>query len=108
MNEAELKAEHEALWKWLCDNPTKGKEDWPEWNDGNGLYGEILEEYNTCFACYFVYIADEFTSCEKCPLQMIKCADKKSPWKGWVHADNEEDRKKYAAIIRDAWREIPT
>jgi hypothetical protein len=107
MNEAELKAAHEALWNYLSENPDERKEDWPGWNSKNDLYGEIFEDYNACFACYYDNMQDGMFCCDDCPLQIAKCGNEKSPWKKWCRAGSEKTRKKYAAMIRDAWREIP-
>lgn len=55
---------HKRLWLWLADNPTKGKEDWPEWKY-NG--GKIPSVTLNCFACgideqYFCPLHGKFCS----------------------------------------------
>lgn len=39
---------HIALWTWLSENPTKGKEDWPGWVENGGSYHGVS---GRCFAC---------------------------------------------------------
>ena len=39
---------HRRLWLWLADNPTKRKDDWPEWRFNEG---KIPSCGNDCFAC---------------------------------------------------------
>jgi hypothetical protein len=101
MTESEYKAAHIALWQWLYDNPERSKGSWPGWEVNGGEHGAC---HNDCFACELCWSNHE--SCEKCPLS-FRCHDDGSPYKEWDAASTRRTRKKYAAIIRDAWREIP-
>ena len=53
------------LWKWLRDNPTKDKSDWPGWAE------TILDCLCSCPCCQ--YLADQYwdigtEACDQCPL----------------------------------------
>ena len=52
---------HKELWNYLAENPTKQKEDWPEWKINGGKYSNV--EYH-CFACEFTIGG----TCCDCPL----------------------------------------
>ncbi len=52
---------HKELWNYLAENPTKQKEDWPEWKVNGGKYSRVD---GNCFACEFT-IDD---TCYDCPL----------------------------------------
>jgi hypothetical protein len=108
MTEAEYKAGHIALWQFLYDNPGKDKEEWPGWQDEKWseirLY-HFIEIY--CFACRWAYSIDAVSACESCPLDqsvMHRCTGLFSACYRWVNAKTAKTKKKYAAIIRDAWK----
>lgn len=52
---------HKELWNYLAENPTKQKEDWPEWKVNGGKYSRVD---GNCFACEFTI---DSTCCD-CPL----------------------------------------
>ena len=52
---------HKELWSYLAENPTKQKEDWPEWKVNGGKYSSVD---GNCFACEFT---TDSTCCD-CPL----------------------------------------
>jgi hypothetical protein len=99
MTEAQCKAAHIDLWDWLYHHPSKNKYEWPEWGTNGGQYVHVL---NRCFACDLC-----FGRCRHCLLEIKHCEYSDSEFKQWSHATSEKTRKKYAAIIRDAWREVP-
>lgn len=89
---------HKRLWLWLADNPTKGKEDWPEWKY-NG--GKIPRMRNYCFACA---MDDQ----GYCPLQNTPCAVEShdhcvAPYHTWLHAYPEERKKLAEKIANLKW-----
>jgi hypothetical protein len=119
MTEAEYKAAHIELWQWLYGNPFEGKGDWPGWRWNDGQYDRVK---NLCFACEVaVYKIDESENkpaiiriCNACPLDAAtfkSCTTttdgKYSIYGMWKNAKSIMDRQHYAAVIRDAWREIP-
>jgi hypothetical protein len=117
MTEAVCKKAHFDLWDWLSKNAKAKKEDWPGWNKPE--YEEFYHE-PFCFACELAAeraydagadIEDEdFIPCSHCPLDpeiMKVCHHWVSPHSKWLRAETARTRKKYARIIRDAWREIP-
>jgi hypothetical protein len=94
MTEAEYKAAHIALWDWLYQHPSEDKADWPGWKE----YGDVE---GFCFACVFCD-----GECYRCPLKVERCSFDGSPYQKWGDG-SEKTKKKYAAMIRDAWREVP-
>jgi hypothetical protein len=101
MTEEDYRAAHIELWKWLHDNPSEDKEDWPGW----AKYGFVVRN---CFACDYACELEDFNECERCPIREKtgECDFSYSIWNRWRDAETDRTRKKYAAIIRDAWREI--
>jgi hypothetical protein len=111
MIESESKSLHIELWQWLYDHPSKRKSDWPGWK---GNVGDAKQW--RCFACAVAAMSSHrgWADCEICPLNqeiMVGCSIiKAGAYRRWVEAGVYKDmksRKKYAAIIRDAWREVP-
>jgi hypothetical protein len=113
MTESEYKALHIELWQWLYDNPGKKKEDWPRWRKHDTYAAGF------CFACEYAgelmwsgFPHPESVRCDNCPLNqdiMRMCRDKEGAYARWYDAiqdGDEEAAKKYAALIRDAWREV--
>ncbi|MDR2744431.1 MAG: hypothetical protein LBB66_04455 [Desulfovibrio sp.] len=113
MTEAEYKALHIELWQWLHDNPGKKKEDWPWWRK-HDTYASGL-----CFACEYAgelmwsgFHPSESIRCDNCPLNdeiMLGCTGEEGAFARWQDATRDGDydsAKKYAAHIRDAWREV--
>ena len=88
---------HVKLWEWLAANPTKHKNDWPEWkiNGGNVNNADCL-----CFACE---CREESTACfTECPLIWPK----EHSWRvcgalfyAWKEADNPASRNALALQI---------
>jgi len=95
-----LRKLHRELWKWLMDNPTKRKWDWPRW-ESNG--GDIPDAYNFCFACH-CYL------CDDCPCDWGPgggCMSPPSPYMDWRNILSDEDpekRKGYAKLVRNSWK----
>ena len=42
---------HRKLWRWIRDNPTKTKRDWPGWQMNGGIYQAV---FGFCFACDYL------------------------------------------------------
>jgi hypothetical protein len=103
MTEAEYKALHIELWQWLYDHPDKGKEDWPGWEKYCDKTGHI---HNLCFACVFAGYCVPY-----CPLNqelMQGCRYDQGAYASWCDSYGKPDEhRKYAALIRDAWRKVP-
>lgn len=53
---------HRRLWKWLAENPTKRKANWPEWIQNGGTVAMVGLE---CFACSY---SDNCHALDDCPL----------------------------------------
>jgi hypothetical protein len=106
MTEAQYKEAHIALWDWLFHHPSKEKYNWPGWEHNGGGYGEV---FGDCFACECSARDNGGTerNCLFCPLKKEACLDAPSIYDHWVKISDPKVRKKYAAIIRDAWREVP-
>jgi hypothetical protein len=102
MTEAQYKEAHIALWDWLCNFPMRYEEDWPMWKKNGGPYDEVYE-YN--FACEYSSQKNGALNCTACPLEIQFCPLSKSPWNIWYQSHSIKTRKKYAAIVRDSWRE---
>jgi hypothetical protein len=106
MTEAEMKAAHIALWDWLYENPGEEKDDWPEWAWNGGQYSGVFDD---CFACEMAKDKNDRVTigrCTYCPLQIMSCrSGPESAYESWYNAEDAETRKKYAAVIRDAWRD---
>jgi hypothetical protein len=104
MADSGLKAAHIALWDWLYQHPAAWKRHWPGWRENGGK----LFAGNSCFACTFAGF-DEYADprCDNCPLDqnvMHGCRQHTaSAYVCWERASDPEIRKKYAAMIRDAW-----
>lgn len=101
---------HVALWGWLAETGNSSKYIWPEWVICGGKIPHVL---NCCFACELCKDKDGlWAECNKCSVAWTKdpqdnlCEiSKKSPYRAWKNAAQTNDRKKYAAIIRDLpWR----
>ena len=105
MAETGAKAAHIALWQWLYENPGRWKRHWPGWRENGGAFFAG----NSCFACAYAGF-DEYADprCDQCPLDqdvMHGCGQHTdSAYICWEKASGPEARKKYAAMIRDAWR----
>jgi hypothetical protein len=107
MTESEYKALHIELWQWLYDNPGEGKGDWPRWIR-NG--GDIENAFILCFACAFANASSRGFYCRSCPLDqriMKTCDVEESAYVKWIRSYRHESRREYAALIRDAWRDVP-
>jgi hypothetical protein len=102
MTETQYKEAHIAQWHWLFNNPAKDKSDWPGWQKNGGMYDECERD---CFACEIC----KGECYEFCPLIMPACHSPRSPYLRWSNAPKSwpNRRKRFAAIIRDSWREIP-
>lgn len=97
---------HVALWDWLAKTGSYEKIKAPVWKDKRfkHLIRGDVEEFH-CFACY--------NNCIKCPIEWVKgtypdCSplSKDSPFVKWRDAETIEERKHWAAIIRDLlWTE---
>jgi len=96
---------HIKIWDWLYQNPSKDKEDWPEW-DFNG--GEVKEVMALCFACKEAGInKNGYSNCHRCPIKWNggHCENIDSEYAKWHDSKTDKTRKKYAKIIRDKeWR----
>ena len=57
MTKKECIKNHRIMWNWLADNPDKGKQDWPGWED-EGLVR------NHCFLCE--YTISHNLPCKEC------------------------------------------
>jgi hypothetical protein len=108
--EAEYKALHIELWQWLYDHPDKDCHVWPGWEDCDEVPGSY------CLACQFAFEQEERDDeihfvCDYCPLDqgIMKMCQGQGTFYDWCEARYIGDSKaaqKYAAMIRDAWREV--
>jgi len=90
---------HRMLWAELAERGCrKGEVDF--WNLHKINRWDVSDfcfacEYNTgCYRCIFDWGTDEEG-------EPVDCEDEGTPYKNWVYEKNIEDRKKYAALIRD-------
>ena len=93
-----LKENHVALWNWLSEHPEKCKIDWPGWKTIDRL--NIEHSCNRCFACDVVV-----GNCEENPCPIGDCSDYEHPYVKYGRSVDPDDRAKYAAQVRDAWKE---
>ncbi len=95
---------HRELWKWLAENPMKGKADWPGW-EKHKCYGEKNNERpnSYCFACeYVMQHNDRARICKLCPFVWPgKDCMENGLWEEWRKATAPEERSRLAALIRD-------
>jgi hypothetical protein len=102
---------HNALWGWAAETGGR-KEDWPEWEYNGGEQPEIMSD---CFCCEYVQCFGD-NLCESCPIKwtdpehaleiieddLCPCQEAyDSPFRAWEAAEDIEQRKRLAAIIRD-------
>lgn len=83
---------HQELWKWLSENPGKGKIEWPGWMEFEDFDMEIVEEINECFGCL---VKDTMgTGCTNCIIAWPNgrgCGwDDKSPFYKWARMEDED------------------
>ena len=62
-----VKSLHQELWKWIKNNPSKNKEDWPRWKQNGGDVPRVLSH---CFYCEY-----DNEGCDECP----------GDWKSYNH-----------------------
>lgn len=83
-----------AMWRFLRDNPDKGKQDYPK----------CLKWYAECALCE--YFNDERGPCSvQCPL--YPCVKSGEPYQIWSSTHNEEAKRKSASdIVKliEAWK----
>lgn len=98
---------HRELWGWVSDNPDSSKTQWPGWKENGGKY----QSDNACFACNY----SEQQSLPlhpgnycHCPLVWpslapcsLPCFCGGSPFTAWSRSSSTEERRKYAAMLRD-------
>ena len=96
---------HKAFWNWLSKNPTKGKEEWPGWEENGGSL-DCGNSY--CFACEYA-MRDGRVDCGGCPLMWPKgaysvCED--DIYGDWCSA---RDRGSYqvASLLAEEIRDLP-
>jgi hypothetical protein len=89
---------HKEMWNWLSENPDQEKRHWPQW-ESNG--GDVEKIDCDCFACE--ENAYGSNNCKDCMVDwgVNTCESPGSPFTKWDYSDNEDERAKYAAIIRD-------
>lgn len=97
-------------WDWLAENPVKKdgslneKRDWPRWEE-NG--GDVPYVFDRCFACFVD--AARGGGCIGCPCDWGNgrngCNLPGSPFYEWNLTKTPRTRKKYALLVRDAWKE---
>jgi len=98
-----LKKLHQELWQWLADHPEENKWDWPKWKENGGRYkGDSIAH---CFAC--AYSKDPV--CKDCPCDWGEgrnCEHSSGTiFTMWRDSyENNEERTKYALLIKDAWK----
>ena len=106
---AQLKKLHRELWQWLADNPNLKKKHWPRWKF-NG--GDVQDATNQCFACEAMSPQDcgvDEGSCDDCPCfskNHCELDDGNNPFDMWneTNTTNQKARRKYALLVRDAWK----
>ena len=103
MKISEAKKLHYKLWDWLYHHPSKGKDDWLEW-EFNG--GEVPAVDSNCFACEIILQREAL--CKNCPINwnpFNSCIENESSYTKWDKAKSLKTRKKYAKLVRDVkWR----
>lgn len=89
---------HREQWDWHYHHPTKGKEDYHQW-ERNG--GDIPEIKFDCFLCEYAYAHG--LGCDDCLLKWPggTCTWRKGLFAKWSGAESPKTRKKYAKMIRD-------
>ena len=89
----ELHALHRELWGWLAETGRPWKSEWPGWKENAAPH--------YCFACG--EMAYRGRGCRSCPVEWeaSDCEAGDSAFLKWLLTDSRDDRKKYAAIIRD-------
>ena len=109
MTEQQLRALHIELWQWLYNNPSKTVREWPGWyaDTGTDFLMRVVLQWQGNFACVVAG-----GPCLTCPLDqnvMHGCRrgyKTKAAYVRWENAGCIATRKKYAALIRDSWREV--
>jgi len=97
---------HRELWGWLAETGTRYKREWPGWKSCGG-YDNVC---GGCFACKegMMHSKTFGSLCCHCPIDagtVPLCGKDESLYTKWNRSKTIEDRKKYAAIIRDLpWR----
>jgi hypothetical protein len=87
---------HRKLWRWLRDNPTKPKRDWPGWKINGGTYDIV---FGYCFACDYDENMHPYGSdCFCCPLIWPYGWDCDHPMGLYKQFIKEEDLEKKAKI----------
>lgn len=92
-----------ALWRWLSDNPEKGKEDWPEW-EGNG--GTVIEDFWSCPLCRYALNKCSGYVYERCKLCLIEwdfktCCSNGALFSRWKKTKTLKTRAKLAKQISE-------
>ena len=102
---------HRELWGWLADNPINlkypnifnYKSNWPGWEKNGGKFPDIDEH---CFLCEYDASNVDFDGkyfCEDTCLLVWNSISSGcgSEFGNWCYAKTEENRRKYAILIRD-------
>ena len=91
-----------ALWEWLAKNPSKDKEDWPEWKKNGGKF----QARSYCFACEFSLQQKHNCCNDNCVLpcfaSLCGCTETNSPYIHWFYSKNPDARIRNAKRIRDS------
>jgi hypothetical protein len=98
LSEEELAQGHKKMWTWLSENPTKRKEDWPDWE-------EIEPNQTHCFACESMNREIEpNNTCSNCPVvwEGYGCLERNSPYAKW--ALNLGNKSELALKIANSWK----
>jgi len=97
----ECASAHYRLWDELSRTGGSTRS-WSEWDktDYDRYYQGVLIT-NNCFACYVCNV-----DCKRCPIdwgikKSMNCMHFGAPCYRWIFSQNVEEKKKYAAIIRD-------
>jgi len=91
--EMTCKEAHYMLWDWMAEHVDCDKGDFFTTHNCN------IIPSGDCFACE--EFADDDNGCGSCPLYNHGCT---LFWK-WRESTDDSDIKKYALLIRDAWKD---
>lgn len=89
------------LFTWLAENPTKGKDDWPEWEKYELKYGMMRHR---CALCHYSNNSQKWCYSYGCLVQWTlspdnSCNDIGSPYYNWTITRSLKMRSKYARQV---------
>lgn len=105
MNKRQMRAKHRKMWQWIADHCHEYSERITVYHLKSLAFHDLKLEWatNDCFACEYCDI-----ECEKCPCDWGKginhCEDNGSCYMDFINSDNDEDKKKYALKVKNAWK----